>query len=161
MYYESKKGGSLIRVLILFCLLIITVILVSLINKLDSKLTPEVVATEDVGTDTVLQDFNIENLVENSSYSVVGISKLNKKDTSIFVKNSEEKLGIGSGIIVTSNGYILTNYSISGEKNATCYATLKNGEVYPAKVVWVNKDLDISIIKISASNLLALSLRRF
>ena len=87
-----------------------------------------------------------------------GISKLNENNTSIFVQNSEEKLGIGSGIIVTSNGYILTNYTISGDIKSTCYVTLKSGEIYPAEVLWVDKNLDISIIKISAENLLALAL---
>lgn len=87
-----------------------------------------------------------------------GVSKLNENSTAVFVENSEEKLGIGSGIILTSNGYILTNYSVSGEQKSTCYVTLRNGNVYPAQVAWVDKDLDISIIKISADNLLALSM---
>jgi serine protease Do len=65
---------------------------------------------------------------------------------------------MGSGIILTSDGYILTNYSLSGEVKSTCYVTLRNGKSYTAQTLWVNRQLDIAIIKISANNLLALSL---
>ncbi len=85
-----------------------------------------------------------------------GISKLNEANTSIFIEDSEEKLGIGSGIIVTSNGYILTNYSISGEVGSNVYVTLKNGESYVADVVWVDSNMDIAIIKIAVNNLITL-----
>ena len=88
-----------------------------------------------------------------------GISKLNEANTSIFIEDSEEKLGIGSGIIVTSNGYILTNYSISGEVGSNVYVTLKNGESYVADVVWVDSNMDIAIIKIAVNNLITLGVR--
>lgn len=65
-------------------------------------------------------------------------------------------MGIGSGIILTSNGYILSNYSTTGEEGSTCYVTMKNGNIYPADVKWSDSNLDISIIKISAENLLFL-----
>ena len=65
----------------------------------------------------------MEDLMKNAIYSIVGVSKLDENNTSILVENSEEKLGIGSGIILTSNGYILTNQSISGDmrRNSLCY----------------------------------------
>jgi len=87
-----------------------------------------------------------------------GVSKINEKNTSIFVENSEEQLGIGSGIILTSNGFILSNCSTTGDIGDICYVTLKNGSRYPAEVKWIDKNLDISIIKISAENLLFLTM---
>jgi serine protease Do len=86
------------------------------------------------------------------------VSKLNQNGTAIFTQNSEENLGMGSGIILTSDGYILTNYAISGDPKNTCYVTLRNGKVYTAQTLWVDRELDIAILKISADNLLALSL---
>lgn len=85
-----------------------------------------------------------------------GISKLNEKNTSVFVDNSEEKLGIGSGIILSSNGFILSNYETTGGEGETCFVTLKSGTIYPAEVKWSDSNLDISIIKIAAENLLYL-----
>ncbi len=158
MYYEKKKSNSLWFILIIFFLIIIISILINLINKIDININENMEETTLAGTDTVLNDFDIESLVKNTIYSVVGVSKFSTNNTSIFVENSEEKLGIGSGIIITSDGYILTNQSIAGERESTCYVTLKNGTVYPAEVVWINRNLDIAIIKISANNLLALSM---
>ena len=88
-----------------------------LINEIESESkSSEIEETLETGTDAILNDFSIEDLMKNAIYSVVGISKLNEATTSIFVQDSEEKLGMGSGIILTSNGYILTNQSISGDK---------------------------------------------
>lgn len=157
MYYERKKNNYLGTILIIFFLMIIILVLVNLINKIDSNYYMQA-ESEETGTETVLSEFNIENLMKNSIYSVVGISKLNETSTSIFVENSEEKLGIGSGIIVTSNGYILTNQSIVGEKGSNCYVKLKNGETYVADVVWIDKNVDIALIKIAAQNLISLSM---
>lgn len=155
MYYERKKNIHFGTILILLSFMIIILVLVNLINKIDSNYYMQA-ESEETGTETVLNEFNIENLMKNSIYSVVGISKLNETSTSIFVENSEEKLGIGSGIIVTSNGYILANQSIVGEKGSNCYVKLKNGETYVAEVVWVDKNVDIALIKIAAQNLITL-----
>ena len=87
-----------------------------------------------------------------------GVSKMNEKNSSVFVENSEEKLGIGSGIILTSNGFILSNFETTGEEGESCFVTLKNGKTYPAIVKWVDKNLDISIIKIAIENLLYLEM---
>ncbi|MDO4518422.1 MAG: trypsin-like peptidase domain-containing protein [Bacillota bacterium] len=60
--------------------------------------------------------------------------------------------GAGSGVIVTKDGYIVTNYHvIEGATKVT--VTLHNGEQYPANIVGSDQDNDIAIIKISADNL--------
>ena len=55
-----------------------------------------------------------------------GISKIDDIDTSIFSINAEKTLSLGSGIIVASNGYILTNEHVSGNKYSKCYVTIAN-----------------------------------
>ena len=87
-----------------------------------------------------------------------GVSKINEKNTSVFVENSEEKLGIGSGVILTSNGFILSNFETTGGIGEECFVTLKNGTIYPAEVKWSDSELDISIIKIPVDNLLFLKM---
>lgn len=67
-------------------------------------------------------------------------------------------MGIGSGIIVTSDGYILTNQSIVGEEGSNVYVTLKNGNEFIAQVIWTDKIMDIAIIKIASNNLITLEL---
>ena len=97
--------------------------------------------------------FNITNELENLTESVVGISKIKNIGSSIFTKDSETELGIGSGVIVSKNGYILTNWHVSGDKLSSCYVTLPDGSTHNGNVVWVDKDLDISIVKINRDNL--------
>ena len=94
------------------------------------------------------------DMLENVSKSVVGISKIKTKSTSIFSSNNNvNELGLGSGIIVSSNGYILSNCHVTGEKSTTCYITLENGYTYEGSVVWCDSNLDLSITKINATNL--------
>ncbi|MBO5479214.1 MAG: trypsin-like peptidase domain-containing protein [Clostridia bacterium] len=95
----------------------------------------------------------ITDMIEEVSSCVVGISKLKENGNSIFLKDGTTKLGLGTGMIVSEDGYILTNEHVSGSKFSNCYVTLENGKSYTAKVVWSDSDLDISIIKINAKGL--------
>ena len=95
----------------------------------------------------------ISNVIEEITHSVVGISKLKNAGNSIFSNNSESSLGLGTGVIVTENGYILSNEHVTGEKYSNCYITLDNGNSYNGTVVWSDSDLDLSILKINANNL--------
>lgn len=99
------------------------------------------------------ESLSLADTLENTSKSVVGISKLKNNSSSVFSYNFSSELGIGTGIIVSSNGYILSNSHVTGEKYSSCYITLENGNVYDAKVVWSDTDLDLSICKINATNL--------
>lgn len=156
MYYEARKKNSVGIVFILILLIIIIFILIRLGQKIEHRLLNVNENVELTGTNTVFNEFNLQDLIENAGYSVVGVSKLNEKNSSVFVQNSEEKLGIGSGIILTANGLILSNFATTGGKGETCFVTFKNGTIYPAVVKWADTSLDISIIKIAADNLLYL-----
>ena len=57
------------------------------------------------------------------------------------------QIGQGSGVIVTREGHVLTNYHvIAGQQKIS--VTLHGGEVHPAHVIGVDKFLDIGVIKI-------------
>ena len=89
-----------------------------------------------------------------------GISKIEKNDTSIFSINSEVKLSLGSGIIVSDTGYILTNEHVSGAKYSKCYITVEcDTKEYQGTVVWSDSDIDLSIVKIERLGLNPITLR--
>lgn len=100
----------------------------------------------------------IADVIEEVSNCVVGISKLQENGNSIFLNDSVTKLGLGTGVIVSEDGYILTNQHVAGAKYSTCYVTLENGKEYKANVVWADEDLDLAIIKISVKGLQYVSL---
>ncbi len=95
----------------------------------------------------------VADVIEETVESVVGISKLKNAGNSIFSNNTESQLGLGTGIIVTEDGYILSNEHVAGEKYSKCYITLENGNHYEGTVVWSDSNIDIAIVKIEANNL--------
>lgn len=114
-------------------------------------------------TQSTLKEQTVENVQDNSkkiadvleetTEKVVGISKLKETGNSILSKSSENELGLGTGFIVTEDGYILSNEHVTGSKYSRCYITLENGTNYDGTVVWSDSDLDLSITKINAKNL--------
>ncbi|CDB32627.1 trypsin-like serine protease with C-terminal PDZ domain [Clostridium sp. CAG:575] len=102
---------------------------------------------------TIENSKTVADVLENTMESVVGISKLKDNGISIFSSNNETLLGLGTGLIVTESGYILSNEHVTGSKYSTCYITLENGKKYDGKVVWSDTDLDLSITKIDAKGL--------
>ena len=103
-------------------------------------------------------DDNITQILEKTIKCVVGISKIKNTGNSIFLNNSTESLGLGTGMIVSENGYILTNWHVAGNKYSNCYVTLENGIVKSGSVVWADEDLDLAIVKINASELNCITL---
>ena len=60
--------------------------------------------------------------------------------------------GLGSGVIVTKDGYILTNnHVVDGAKDVK--VTLEDGHEYSAKVVGRDPKTDLAVVKIDAKNL--------
>jgi serine protease Do len=65
--------------------------------------------------------------------------------------------GLGSGVIVSTDGYILTNNHVV--KNAKeIEVTLTDGRTFNAKVVGTDPETDVALIKVQANNLPALTL---
>lgn len=95
----------------------------------------------------------VADVIEETVESVVGISKLKNTGSSIFSNSTESQLGLGTGVIITENGYILSNEHVTGSKYSKCYVTLENGNNYNGTVVWSDSSIDLSIVKIEAKNL--------
>lgn len=104
------------------------------------------------------KEINVTNTLENATKCVVGISKIKNSGDSILKANATESLNLGTGTIISNNGYILTNWHLAGNKYSSCYVTLDDGSIYNGNTVWADSDLDLAIVKISASGLNYLSL---
>ena len=90
--------------------------------------------------------------------STVGISLLKPDGESILDLNVAEKWGMGTGIIVTRNGYVLTNQHLAQNVGAKLVVTLNDGKETQGKVVWNEPNIDLAIIKIDEKNLKAATL---
>lgn len=101
---------------------------------------------------------DITDILEKVNHSIVGISKIKDTGSTIFLEDGANKLGLGTGFIVSEDGYIVTNMHVSGGKYSNCYVTLENGLTYTANVLWAEEDIDLAVIKIPAQNLSYLEL---
>lgn len=61
--------------------------------------------------------------------------------------------GIGSGFIVSSDGYVLTNAHVVGDSGAEVTVRLIDKREFKARVVGTDKRTDVAVLKIEASNL--------
>jgi serine protease Do len=113
---------------------------------------------QQIGTELIASPSPITSVAKNASPGVVGISVLRVDGTSIFDTDTAEKWGIGSGVIVSSNGYILTNHHVAGGKSKRLIVSLADGRNVDGITLWSDPVLDLAIVKISISDLTPLSL---
>ena len=158
--YKGQKVIKSLEIIAIIILIISFIVLAYCVyisftteNNYASEYTAELTSVSNKN-----EEKDISKLIEKVNNSVVGISKIANKGTTIFLQDGASNLGLCTGFIVSKDGYIVTNQHVSGEKNGTCYVTLENGKNYKANVVWGDSDLDLSIIKINVNNLEYLTL---
>ena len=101
---------------------------------------------------TSLSDQSAFDAIERVSKSVVNVSTLaHLRD--VYFRPIPMK-GMGSGVVISSDGYILTNcHVIRGAEHIT--VTFHDGRVLDGKLVGASPSLDIAVIKVNARGLQA------
>ncbi|WP_025642180.1 serine protease HtrA [Schnuerera ultunensis] len=98
----------------------------------------------------------VEAVAKKAISSVVGITTVQIQREFIWEREVE---GLGSGVIVNSNGYILTNSHVVGDGRAKKINVLfENGDTLPGDVLWYDASLDLAVVKVEASGLPAAEL---
>jgi S1-C subfamily serine protease len=93
--------------------------------------------------------------------SVVGISTSTEVTYQNFFFGTQKGVqsGVGTGIIVDENGYILTNSHVVSDGDAEkIVVQLTDGREVPGTVLWNDNSIDLAIVKIEATNLQAAEL---
>lgn len=160
MYYgeTSRRKMEKVWVTVFMCATLIflwmLMLKVDFINKNSEK---ESYKAEKLSTnyeENVEKDSNNtseRSIIEDASKSVVGISKLENSGIA-FYADDKNLIGVGSGVLISENGYILTNEHVAGSKYSNVYVTLENGAKYNSNVIWSDTSLDLAIIKIPGEN---------
>lgn len=98
-------------------------------------------------------NYNRADVIEDVMESVVGIGMLKVSEDSLFDVLATDKWGLGTGVIVSEDGYILTNQHLARKENTKLIVTLSSGETVQGKVIWCNENIDLAIVKIDRNNL--------
>ena len=125
-------------------------------NKETSKNTEQIETRQgDSKPIEIKENESMESVVVKKSIdSVVGINTVSKVTRqSFFGPQSGYVEGIGSGSIVSEDGYIVTNSHVVSDGEAKEINVLfNNGETAPAELVWNDASLDLAIIKVDENN---------
>lgn len=160
--YKKANNGKLKNIFIILGIIVLTSTLTVVLYKMYQEINVYTYQTDSSisGTRTIKtvdevkeQSKQIADVVENVTSCVVGISKIKNAGTTIFLKDGTTSLGLGTGVIISENGYILSNEHVTGSKYSNCYITIENGKTYTANVVWSDSTVDLSISKINVKGL--------
>lgn len=125
--HEKLKLGNFVFIIVVILFVFFMISILS--NKIKSEDNQEI-------------DICEEECIEKASKNIVGISKN-------YNLLNDGVASWGSGVVISKNGYILTNEHVSGAKNDNCYVILNSKEKYKANIVWSNPDIDLAILKIN------------
>lgn len=91
------------------------------------------------------EEANNIRIYRDENKAVVNISGSTNARESMF--NLVPREGFGSGTIISSDGYILTNYHVI-QHASSLRATIFDGSVLPAKVIGIDPANDLAVVKI-------------
>jgi len=165
--YRYKQDNKVKRIFTLLAIIILVVIATILLHNMylgidiyqskpEDKIEIERLST--TAEEVKEESKKIVDIIEEINKSIVGISKIKNNGSSIFSQNGIAQLGIGTGVIISEDGYILTNWHVAGEKYSNCYITVETGKIYNGTVAWADSDLDLAIVKIAAKGLTAIKI---
>tara|TARA_B100000686_G_C16654727_1_gene897486 strand:+ start:189 stop:1271 length:1083 start_codon:yes stop_codon:yes gene_type:complete len=130
------------------------ILILTLINK-NNFLTDD----ETISKNLIGNSFN--KAVNKASPSVVNIYSdvlvnnrrsqfpFSDRFNSIFGRNQARiQSSLGSGVIFYSNGYILTNQHVIGDRNVGITVELSSGRKEKAKIIGIDKGTDLAVLKI-------------
>jgi serine protease DegS len=117
------------------------------VPSLRSHIIPQNIVEQPSNTSTLQISFN--KAVRLAAPAVVNIY------SRIYTENDKSKLstqGLGSGVIVSAKGYIITNYHVVANADQVIVA-LQDGRVAAAQLVGKDRRTDIAVLKIEGTNL--------
>ena len=78
--------------------------------------------------------------------------KVNPSTVTVLTGMEDGSAMVGTGVIITGDGYILTNaHVIAG--GSECYAILDTGDSFPARLLGLDEDKDLAVIKVDVTGL--------
>lgn len=111
---------------------------------------PQQAVAQPISRARVTADEPVARAVELASPSVVNIDTVKRvvRDDWFFGPETQESRGAGSGVVIDSRGYILTNeHVVSGAEQIT--VTFGNGQKYPGAVLGIDRETDVAVVRLT------------
>ena len=99
---------------------------------------------------------DVSNAANKVIPSVVGIVSTSVQKT--LLGQNKKVQGVGSGIIIDTSGYILTNNHVADSNAKNITVSLYDGRETKGTTIWSDESLDMAIVKINETNLPAATL---
>lgn len=150
---SRKKGIGLVVVVAVICSILSSFLTVVLLkNNLSSSNGSS--SSQSISINSDGKSTNVYQAVtEKAMPSVVGITTTVMSSDNIFSIPTESE-GVGTGIVVDSNGYILTNSHVISDGQAKSVNVLFNdGSSVSGEVIWHDSQLDLAIVKVNKAGL--------
>lgn len=100
----------------------------------------------------VVQPLSYATAVKNAGPSVVNIYSQEIQTSQGYGRRSERSISLGSGVIMDSEGYILTNYHVVQNANSII-VLLQTGQSLSAELIGFDIFTDLAVLKVNAINL--------
>lgn len=150
---SRKRGIGLVVTVAIICSVLssaLTVVLMkNTLGNNSSSGKPTQIQVNDEG-----KTQNVYHAVtEKAMPSVVGITTTTVDRNNVFAIPTQSE-GVGTGVIVDANGYILTNSHVVSDGKATSVNVLFNdGSTVEGTVFWNDPQLDLAIVKVEKTGL--------
>ncbi len=173
---RKKHNGWIVAIAVVaaVCLIASVVFLaLGLVNKADGGSANESTVSDTGSGDTSAPSLNIQDwndndgglstkeVVNRNLDSTVVITVYSRSQSFSFGESSVTKAGAASGIVMTEDGYIITNWHcVTNESTGKSYdrvdVTTYDGKTYEdAQIIGADQSTDLAVIKINATGLSA------
>ena len=117
-------------------------------NKLNNQNLQNITALNDAIQQG--QELTTQEIAALVGPAIVGIE--NVGTSSYYYYQTETTMGSGSGVLISEDGYIVTNYHVI-EGSTRIKVILSSGATYEAKVIGADEESDLALIKIEDKGL--------
>ncbi len=99
-----------------------------------------------------------QRVARTATDGVVGITVERVRQSNLFDQNRQTEVGFGSGVVVSPDGYILTNNHVAGGKSNRIVVSFADGRNVDGEVVWADPVVDLAAVKVNLTGLTSLPL---
>ena len=155
----SNKRGIGLTVLVCIITSVLTSLLTIVVMKNNIGNLNQDTSSKEIVVNDAGKSQNIYHAVSDKAMpSVVGITTTTISTDNIFAIPTQSE-GVGTGVIVDSKGYILTNSHVVSDGQAVDVKVLFNdGSTTQGKVLWNDAKLDLAVVKVDKTGLTAAEL---